>query len=355
MKISISPFNRLAVILVAGALVMGQGCSLPFFGSQQDQTDGGVFRSDDHGQSWKQKNTLKTSQGTSTLRDVSVRTLVADPQVAHRWFLGSVGQGVYMTTDGGDTWESTSLKTGDFTCIVFQPTDHEVMYASAGMSIVKSINGGKNWKTVYSDTQGGTMGCVAVSPQASLTIYGLTTTGKLLQSVDGGKNWSLLLTVRSISPRLMSISPDANTITVFGKTEGIFVINLANKSWQDISKSLKDYSGAKTIRSVSALETPQPLWHIATNYGLLRSVDHGATWQPIKTLDNPGTVAIQNVVVNPTDTKEIFISVGKKIERTSDGGTTWTVSSVATTRSLVQLQRDPNSVDRLFVATFTTK
>lgn len=355
MKISTSPFNRIAFVAVASLLVMGQSCSLPFFGSQQDQTDGGIFRSDDHGQSWKQKNLLKTGQGNSTIRDVSVRTLVPDPQVADRWFLGSVGQGVFVTTNGGDSWEATSLKTGDFSCIAFQPTDHEVMYASAGTSVVKSINAGKDWKTVYSDTQGGAMGCVVVSPQAPLTIFALTTSGKVLQSIDGGKNWALLLTVRSITPRLMLVSPDAHQLTVFGKTEGIFVIDIVNKSWQDISKALKDYPGAKSIRSVSALETPQPLWHIATSYGLLRSVDHGATWQPIKTLDAPGTVAIQNVVVNPSDTKEIFISVGKKIERTSDGGTTWTVSSVATTRSLVQLQLDPNSVDRLFVATFTTK
>lgn len=355
MKISTNVFKPTFVLAVASLLVMGQSCSIPFLGSKQDATDGGIFRSDDHGQSWKQKNVLKTSKGNSTLRNVSVRTLVPDPQVQDRWLVGTVGQGVYLTKNAGESWESTSLKTGDFSCIAFQPTDHEVIYATAGTSIVKSINGGKNWKTIYSDTQGAAMGCIIVSPQAPLTIFGITTNGKVLQSIDGGKNWTLLLTTRSISPRLMLVSPNAEQLTVFGKTQGIFVIDIVHASWQDISKSLKDFVGAKTIRSVSALETPKPLWYIATSYGLLRSVDHGATWQPIKTLDTPGTVAIQNVVVNPQDTNELFISVGKKIERTSDGGATWTVSSVSTSRSLVQLQLDPTNIDRLFVATFTTQ
>jgi photosystem II stability/assembly factor-like uncharacterized protein len=260
-----------------------------------------------------------------------------------------------MTTDGGDHWNPTSLKAGDFTCIVFQTTDHEVMYASAGSTIVKSIDAGATWKTVYSDTQSAQMGCVAVSPQAALTVFAISNTGKVLRSTDGGKNWSLLVTLRSVTPRKMLVSPDGTTVTIFGKTEGIYVVDVTKASWQDISKPLNAFSGAKTIRGVAAIETPQPLWFIATNYGLLRSTDHGSSWQAIQTLDKPGSIAIQNVAVNPNDTKEIYISVGKKIERTSDGGETWTTSTVQTTRQLLQLVLDPNSVDRLFVATFLTQ
>lgn len=336
--------------------LMGQSCSVPFLGGGgSNTTDGGIFRSDDHGQSWKQHNTISVGTKTAgSLRTTSIRKIVFDPQVQDRLFASTVGAGIYLSTNGGDSWTPTSLKTGDYDCMVFQPTDHEVMYTAAGANILKSIDAGLTWKSVYSEAQPGvSISCVAVSPTQPLTVWAMAT-GKILRSQDGGKNWSLMVAVPSFAPRLVTFTPDGATMTIFTRTNGILVIDPVIGKWQDISKPLKKLSHATDIKSVSVVPGATPLWVMATGYGLLRSVDSGATWQSISTL-NSGAVTIQNVVVNPNNTNEIFITVGNHIQRTADGGTTWTVNSISTTRTPVQLALDPFRVDRMFVGTYSSK
>ena len=356
MRISIISKSARFVLPLAAVALMGQSCTIPFFTQNANSTtDGGVFRSDDHGQTWKQHNTITVSgKAAGSLRSTSIRTLAFDPQVQDRLFASTVGNGIYVSTNGGDSWTATSLKSGDYSCLAFQPNDHEVMYTAAGKSILKSVDSGLHWKSVYSEAQPGiTVDCVTVSPNEPQTVWGMAS-GKILRSQDGGKNWSLMVTIPAFIPRLVTFTPDGSSMTIFSRTTGIFVVDLTTMQWQDISKPLKKLPKASNIKSVSVVPGATPLWVMATSYGLIRSVDSGASWQSVSTL-NSSAVTIQNVVVNPNDTNEMFITIGNHIQRTADGGNTWTVNSIATARTLVQLSIDPNHVDRMFVGTFYTK
>jgi len=343
-------------ILPVALLLMGQGCALPFLTNQPDQTDGGLFRSTTHGQTWQQANKVVDGNETGSLRNTSIRSIVFDPVVQNRLFVGTAGQGIFRSENGGDSWEPTSLRSGDYSCIIFQPTDHEVMYSAAGSSVLKSITGGKTWTTVYSESAAGSsVTCVTIAANAPQTVWATTSGGKILRSLDAGKNWELMLTISAMTPRSMFFSADGKTLTIFSRSSGIFVISVEQKSWQNIGRTLAKFPGATTIRDVAILPPPSSIWMIATDYGLLRSTDEGATWESMQTLDKPGTVAIQNILVNPRDVTEYFITVGRKVQRSNDSGQTWTINSVTTTRTLVQLTMDPNSVDRLFLGTFLTQ
>ena len=93
MKTSTNVFKPAALIAVLSLLLMGQSCSIPFFGSKQDVTDGGVFRSDDHVQTWRQKNVITTSKANGSVRNVSNRNLVPERKTANRWFAGTAALG----------------------------------------------------------------------------------------------------------------------------------------------------------------------------------------------------------------------------------------------------------------------
>src|SRR5262249_52986916 len=93
-------------------------------------------------------------------------------------------------------------------------------------------------------------------------------------------------------------------------------------------------------------------WWIATRGGLLTSTDKGASWKQINTLVNPGSVPINSVAVNPQNDLDLFISTTQKLHHTTDGGITWSVTTLPTSRLPELLTFSPKSPDQLFFATF---
>lgn len=342
-----------AIIALISLALFGQGCSISLGSSAG--LDGGVFRSDDHGQSWQQKNFVSQSkQGAVTLNDVSGRALVFDPRNSDHLYLATRENGIWVTTNGGDQWQATSIRSGDYECLDLDPLNANIVYTAAGSLVLKSTTGGQSWTTVYTETQPGqTVTCVAVDPSNGQLIWATTSGGKILLSQDYGQTWTLQTTLAAFLPRRIFIDPaGSGTMTIFTRGNGIWVGRSRGSQWVDLSKPLQAYSGAADIRSVDIEPSG---WYLATAYGVLHSVDQGQSWTPMKTLVTPGSVPIQNVAVNPRQSQEIFLTTNQKVHHTTDGGQTWSVSTLPTARLPVLLTFDPTKTDRLFVSTFKLK
>jgi photosystem II stability/assembly factor-like uncharacterized protein len=128
----------------------------------------------------------------------------------------SVGDGVYRSTDGGDSWQHVGLaNTEHIARIVVDPRAHGTAYvcalghvfdASVDRGVFKTTDGGKTWsKVLYVDAD---TGCsdLARDPQDPHVLYAgmwqfrryadfFTSGGKgsgLYKSVDGGTTWTQL-------------------------------------------------------------------------------------------------------------------------------------------------------------------
>ncbi len=349
----ISTFAKIS-LPVAILIMTGQSCSIPFMttSSSQSTTDGGVFRSDNHGQTWKQKS-AGDKQNPKGVQNISIRTLVQDSRDPARLMIGTLENGIWLTSNAGETWKPTSLTTGEVNCISVNPADPDIQYASRGGTVQKSIDNGLNWKSVYADGQRQSVTCVLADRLRTDTVWATTSGGKLLRSDDAGKSWAIALKVSKLFPRkIVQEDQVQDHLYVFTRTSGIIDIDIAASNWQDLSGALKKYPGATTINGVSVTFGAPTVWTIATNYGLLQSFDRGSTWSTVSTLVTPGTAAIQNVAVNPRDQQELFVTIGNKLHHSRDRGATWTVLSIPTTRTPVALQYDSANIDRLFVGTF---
>jgi photosystem II stability/assembly factor-like uncharacterized protein len=195
--------------------------------------------------------------------------------------------------------------------------------------------------------------CVIADRTEPNTIWAITSKGKLIKSADDGKSWTIALTIKAFEPRRIVLEDQLpGHLIIFTKKTGIIDVDMINNSWQDLSGALKKYTGSTTINGVSINFGTPTIWTIATAYGLLQSFDHGSSWTVIPTLVSPGSTAIQNVAVNPRDQKEMMITIGTKTHHTRDGGQTWTVMSIPTTRTPVALTFDPIRIDRLYIGTF---
>lgn len=343
------------LLIFAAILLMGQSCQFPNLfglGPSQPKNDGGVYRSDNHGQTWRQKSAGATGDSRG-LRSASVRTLVFDQRNPDRLEVGTVEHGLWMTTNAGETWTPSAITTGEVPCIAMKASDPDVQYIAYGTTVRKSLDGGKTWRVVYTDGQGQGVTCVVTDRQTVATVWAMTSAGKILRSDDDGKTWAIALTTRAFQPRkVLQDDAQPDHLVIFTKSVGIIDIDIANTSWQNLNGGLAKYPRASIINGVSVLFGSPTVWTIATGYGLLQSFDRGSSWTVIPTLVTPGGAAIQNVVINSVDPKEMFITVGNKLHQTRDAGATWTIMSIPTSRLPVTLLIDPIRVDRMYVGSF---
>ena len=183
-------------------------------------TSEGVFKSIDSGGSW-------TPVDTGLKKD-SVVALAIDPNTSTTLYAGTSGlssprQGaVFKSTDGGATW--TALLTdrdfslsavttqrsanpsessywidirSSWTQLAVHPTTSGTLYAAAGDRVLRSIDGGSNWKAVFLHHAS----VLAIDPTTPDTLYVGTSAevqgervGQVFKSSDRGENWAAINT-----------------------------------------------------------------------------------------------------------------------------------------------------------------
>jgi photosystem II stability/assembly factor-like uncharacterized protein len=173
----------------------------------------GVYKSTDGGKTWK-------NVGLKGTRHIS--RIVVDPKNPNHVIVGALGdvfapsqdRGVYVTYDGGKTWNRTLFVSDQSGAsdLAMDPRDPNIVYAgiwhfqripwnftSGGPDdgLYKSTDGGKTWtKLIGHGLPTGITGRIglAVAPTDGNRVYALIESkeGILWRSDDGGKNWAMV-------------------------------------------------------------------------------------------------------------------------------------------------------------------
>lgn len=349
-----SASKKSLVIILVGLAVVGQACSIRV--GNPTPKDGGIYRTDDEAKTWRQKVFIRTEKNRRiALDDASVLFLQSDPQNPDRLYAGIRGLGVWVTENRGEKWSSTGLKSGTYRCLSFDPKNHQILYIATGNQIKKSVDQGKTWVVVYTEPQTRqTIECLAVDPGRDNIVWTITSGGKVVRSTDFGANWTLVNTVPALTGILvLKVDPVTSGLVVFTSGRGIHRLDSSGTQSTDISEPLDVYKSGRSILDVEWVTTATgPQWYLATRYGILVSTDSGASWREISTLLNPNSTAVGNIAVNPTNPEEIYLTTGRRLHRTTDGGASWAVTNLPSTRQPVWLLIDPANPDRLYVGTF---
>jgi len=171
----------------------------------------GIYRSDDGGKTWTNKG-LTESQHISTIivhphDSDTVWAAVHGPL----WSKGGE-RGLYMTTDGGETWQKT-LGGGPWTGVadvIIDPRNPDVLYAATWQhqrtvaawmgggpetAVYKSTDGGRSWDKLGNGLPEGNLGKIglAISPQDPDVVYAAIELnrreGGVWRSGDRGASW----------------------------------------------------------------------------------------------------------------------------------------------------------------------
>ena len=112
----------------------------------------GIWKTVDGGQVW-----TCVSDSVRLTSVAAVAVAASRPDIVYAGAAGSGPEaGLYRSVDGGGHWELVALKGHAVSSIVIDPRRPEtVMAAAADSGVVRTTDGGKNWKPVLPDSQAG--------------------------------------------------------------------------------------------------------------------------------------------------------------------------------------------------------
>ncbi len=279
------------------------------------------------------------------------------------YFMGTTGGGVFKTEDGGQSWfpASDGFFGGTIGAIAVAPSNPDIVYVgggeypirgnvSYGDGVWKSTDAGKTWAYMgLGDTR--QIESVIVDPGNPDVVYvgafghifGPNADRGVFKTTDGGKTWNKILYVNdSTGVSDMKMDPgDPNTLYVTfwqayrlpwtfssgGDGSTMFKTTDGGAHWT----SLKDNPGlpagiwGNAGLAVSAAN-PQIVWALieAKQGGLYKSSDAGATWRFVNGDNEIKQRAwyYMKVTADPTDTNVLYIN-NVSFMKSTDGGKTF--------------------------------
>lgn len=255
---------------------------------------GGIWKTTDEGNTW--------TDMTEDVLNLAVVTIDQSKSNSEVFYAGTgegslsgptQGSGVLKSVDGGDTWTllestTTSVSTNflNTSRLIIDPDDENVVFAATSnggnghafrSAVMKTIDGGDTWETVYSPPSFPTQ--IVYDPTDKSRIYVAVRRNGVVYSEDGGETWTV-----------------SNLSTVVGAAGGS-----ADRTEFAISPSQTNTLYA----SVGYINR--------TGSGLFRSDDFGKTWTFIRDVTQPEDLDYLRqgeydncITVHPTDPNTVF-------------------------------------------------
>lgn len=234
---------------------------------------------------------------------------------------------ILRTTDLGVTWTRVGYPPGGASALAADPVTPQVIFASGPNGIFKSTDSGQTWQSVYPFTPSFSTGLpLAIDPGNHLYIAALTPAGTLIRSVDGGATWSVGGAVCGTSP--CDVELPAELIADPTGSGTLLVLSLGSisisRDWGVTFQALPGFGP-----SAAAFDPSHPGWiYVAYSAGVSGSVyqttDYGETWT--QKASPPGTFsAITAIAVDPDQPSTLVALALGGIYTSTDGASSWTL------------------------------
>jgi photosystem II stability/assembly factor-like uncharacterized protein len=313
-------------------------------------------------------------------------------------FIGSASGGVWKSVNGGTTYKPVFDKQAvqSIGAVTIDPKNPKVVWVGSGEAwtrnsvsigdgIYKSVDGGETWTNVgLKDTE--RISKILVDPNASDTVYACAP-GKLwsdsdergvYKTTDGGKTWTKVLKGANASTGCSMISLDrANPSTLYAgmwdfrrkgwtfrsggegenapSASGLFKSTDGGATWNPIDEKTAKGLPSKPWGRVAVTSAPSKpnvvyafIEAAVPKNGLYRSDDGGATWQALDRSQmmiwRPFYYA--NVIVDPKDENKVYKPGGDLIAST-DGGKSFTSIGGGGHGDYHDVWVDPQNTDHL--------
>lgn len=230
--------------------------------------------------------------------------------------VGSNTPGLYISTNGGNTWTLSSLSNVGIISIAMSPTfatDNTAFAACDSCELYKTTNAGATWTPLSLPGSPQGMAKVAVSPSSGEIVFAAAIFGGIYRSTNGGSTWSEITQTESIRAMDIEISPN------FAVDHTLLV---------------------GTVQ-----------------YGLMISTNGGSTLSQVTTFPDTFVLAV-GISPNFANDKTVFAAGYHGLYESTDGGTTWTYlvtpARIEETRNVTSVLQEPPTITYQGMWSFTT-
>ncbi|MEO8430976.1 MAG: glycosyl hydrolase [Acidobacteriota bacterium] len=287
--------------------------------------------------------------------------LAVDPENPSRWFVASADGGVWRTVNAGTTFQPVfdAEASHSIGCVTIDPRDPFVVWVGSGENnsqrvvgygdgVYKSTDGGETWKNMGLKTSEH-ISKILVDPRDSNVVFvaaqgplwGPGGERGLYKSKDGGKTWTASLTVSentgvtdvAIDPR----DPDTMYASAYQRRRHVFTLidggpeSAIYKSvdggghWTKITSGLPKEEMGRIGLAVSpaAPDTVYAVIEAANKAGgFYRSTNRGETWERRGDYVPGGPQYYNEIFADPSQKDRVY-SMDVWIQVTDDGGKTF--------------------------------
>jgi photosystem II stability/assembly factor-like uncharacterized protein len=224
-----------------------------------------------------------------------------------------IGDGVYMSTDGGQNWKNMGLESSEHIArIIIHPDHSDIVYVVAqgplwkeggDRGIYKSKDGGEHWKRVLGDDTWTGATDLVVDPRDPDWMYAATWQrhrnvaayigggpgSGLHRSKDGGETWEKLtkgIPASNLGKIGLAVSPQDPDVVYAAieldrRTGGVFMSTDRGNSWEKQSSAVSGATGPHYYQELFA--SPHAAGRIyLMDVRIQVSEDHGKTFRRLK-------------------------------------------------------------------------
>lgn len=268
---------------------------------------GGIWKSVNKGTTWKP---VFDDQPVSTFGDLDISS--SDPNIIwagtgeqNNRQSTSWGNGVYLSTDGGETWTHKGLvETRHIGRVRIHPENPDVVYVAAL---------GNLWKE--SSERG------------------------VFKTTDGGETWERVLTIDSYTGAVDLVMDPSDPDVLYAATyqrlrrawgfngggpgSGIYKTTDGGKTWAELTGGIPE--GDKGRIGLTVARTDPGVLYATVEHagesGIYRTRDAGETWEKVNDL-NPRPMYYSHIFADPTDENRVYV-VASELYMSEDGGETF--------------------------------
>jgi photosystem II stability/assembly factor-like uncharacterized protein len=278
---------------------------------------GWIYESRDGGGTWKRLAWVG-KRDDLVLDSIVVDSANPKHLLVGAWVLGSTEGGLYISNDGGVSWESDAVMRGQsIRALAASPSNPKIVVAGTLKGVYRSTDAGEHWTLISPEgsQEIHEVESIAIDPVDPQIIYA-GTWHLPWKTTDGGEHWANIKQGIIDDSDVFSIivDPKDSNVVYASACSGIYKSQSAGEKFQKVQGI------PSTARRTRVLEQdPQNLNIVfaGTTEGLFRTGDSGATW--IRTTGPE--VIVNDVYIDPTNTNRLLLATDRGgVLASNDGG-----------------------------------